>query len=110
MTRRIKRVGVDEGVPVKLSTGDRELILDHTFAGPDLTDRLAAAIPVRSKITVYYTLSELEDLQGYIAAEANHAKNRKVQRELYGLYDRIKIVEESYADELTPELVQKLAT
>lgn len=110
MKRGIKKVGVDEGVALKLSIGDRELIIDHTFAGPDLTDRLAAAAPVRSRITVYYTLSELEDLQGYIAAEANHAKNRQIQRELYKLYDRIKGVEESYADELSPEWMQKLAT
>ena len=110
MTRRIKSVGIDEGVPIKLSVGERELIIEHTFAGPDLTDRLAAAVPVRSKITVHYTLSELEDLQGYIAAEANHAKNRKLQRQLDKLYDRIKVVEESYADELSPEWMQKLAT
>lgn len=110
MTRRIKKVGVDEGVALKLSIRDRELIIDRTFAGPDLTDRLAAAAPVRSKITVYYTLSELEDLQGHIAAQANHAKNRKLQRELDKLYDRIKVLEESYADELSPEWMQKLAT
>jgi len=110
VTRRIKKVGVDEGVPLKLTLQDRNLIIDRTFAGPDLTDRLTAIAPVRSRIAVHYTLSELEDLQGYIAAEANHAKDRKIQRELYKLYDRIKVVEESYADELSPERMQKLAT
>ena len=71
MTRRIKKVGVDEKVPVKLSVGDRELITQHTLADPGLTDRIEAAVPVRSRITGYYTLSELEDLQGFIAAETN---------------------------------------
>lgn len=110
MTRRIKRVGVDEGVRLKLTVAERDLIVDRTFAGPELTDRLAAAVAVRSKITVFYTLSELEELQGHIAAEANHAKSRKIQRDLYKLYDRIRIIEESHADELSSEWVQKLAT
>lgn len=110
MTRRIKKVGVDEKVPVKLSVADRSLIVGHTFADPELIDRLEAAIPARSKITVHYTLSELEHLQGFIAAEANHARSRKLQRQLYDLYDRIKVVEETYADELSPEWIQKLAT
>ena len=110
MTRRMKKVGVDEKVPVKLSVADRTLIIDHTLADPELTDRLEAASPVRSKIAVYYTLSELEYLQGFIAAEANHARTRKLQRQLDDLYARIKVVEESYADELSPEWIQKLAT
>jgi hypothetical protein len=110
VTRRIKKVGVDEKVPVKLFVADRSLIVDHTFVDPELLDRLEAATPVRSKITVHYTLSELEHLQGFIAAEANHARSRKLQRQLYDLYDRIKVVEESYADELSPEWIQKLAT
>ena len=65
---------------------------------------------MRSRITGYYTLSELEDLQGFIAAETNHARSRKLQRQLDTLYDRIKAAEQSYADELSPEWMQKLAT
>ena len=110
VTQRIKRVGVDDKVPVKLSVADRSLLVDHTLADPELISRLEAATPERSKITVHYTLSELEDLQGFIAAEANHARSRKLQRQLYDLYDRIKVMEESYADELSPEWIQKLAT
>ena len=108
--RKVKRVEIEERVPVRLSIRDRELILNHTLADPELTDRLESAVPVRSRITAYYTLYELEYLQGFIAAEANHAKTKKIQRELDKLYDRIKKVEDSYVDELSPEWLQKLAT
>lgn len=110
MVRRIKKVGVDEGVPVKLSVRDRTLILDHTLTDPELTARLEAAVPVRSRITVHYTLSELDELLGFIAAKANHARDRKLQRQLDKLFERIKDIERSYADELSPEWLQKLAT
>jgi hypothetical protein len=32
-----KKVGVDDRVPVELTLEQRDLILDHTFADPDLT-------------------------------------------------------------------------
>jgi hypothetical protein len=41
----------------------------------------------------------LDDLAGYVAAEANHAKNKKLQRELQRLFSRIAAVLESYTDE-----------
>ena len=38
--RNRKRVGVDEKVPLELNARERELILKHTFADSNLTDRL----------------------------------------------------------------------
>jgi hypothetical protein len=35
----------------------------------------------------YYTLSRLDDLAGFVAAESNHAKNKKLGREWDELYD-----------------------
>jgi hypothetical protein len=34
-------------------------------------------------------LDDLDDLAGYVAAEANHAKNKKLQKELQRLFSRI---------------------
>jgi len=38
-------------------------------------------------------------LAGYVAAEANHAKVKKLEKELRSLYSRIVDVLESYTDE-----------
>jgi len=46
-----------------------------------------------------FTLDELDELAGYVAAEANHAKVKKLKKELRGLYARIAAVLESYTDE-----------
>jgi hypothetical protein len=45
------------------------------------------------------TLDDLDELAGYVAAEANHAKVKKLEKELRPLYSRIADLLESYRDE-----------
>ena len=84
--------------PVELSARDRELILEHAMLDPDLTAALEKGPPEPAVLNVGYTLDDLDELLGYIAAEANNCKSKKLQKELYGLYDRLKDVMESYDD------------
>jgi hypothetical protein len=100
MTQRIK-VGEDERVPVKLSASQRDLILNHTFVGADVTEPLVAAPLVGTKILVRYTLSDIEDLMGYVAAEANHSEDPKLRRKLEQLYDYLHTFDDRYEDELS---------
>jgi hypothetical protein len=94
-----KRIGPEDTVPVELSERDRRLILEHTFAEDDLTDRLRL-VPRKGQRPLYrYTLDDLEDLAGYVAAESNHAKDRKLGKELLELHSRLMIVLDSYTDE-----------
>lgn len=94
-----KRVRPGEKVPLMLSHRERELILDHTFADDELTVPLRVA-PASNKASVYpFTLDDLEELAGYVAAEANHAKDRKLQKELDRLFARMETVLQSYTDE-----------
>jgi hypothetical protein len=46
-----------------------------------------------------FTLDDLGELMGYVAAEANHAKDKKLQKELDRLFERMQKVLESYTDE-----------
>jgi hypothetical protein len=46
-----------------------------------------------------FTLDDLDELAGHVAAEANHAKDKKLQKQLHRLYARIAAVLESYTDE-----------
>jgi len=48
---------------------------------------------------LHYTLDDLDELGGFIAAEANHTKDRKLRKELQQLFDRIQTTLESYTDE-----------
>ena len=95
-----KRTKIAEGqkVPVTLSARDRELIIEYADLDPDLTAPLEKVPPEAGVINVGYTLYDLDELRGYIAAGANHCKSKKLQRELDGLYDRLTDVMEAYDD------------
>jgi hypothetical protein len=94
-----KRIRPDEKLPLDLSDGERELILQHTFADEDLTRRLGIVPRAGESAAYRFTLDELDDLAGYVAAEANHAKDKKLKKQLAGLFGRIQTVLESYTDE-----------
>jgi len=93
-----KRVRPGEKVPLKLNARERELILEHTFADDELTAPLRIA-PASNNASVYcFTLDDLEELMGYVAVEANHAKDKKLQKELDCLFERMEEVLNSYTD------------
>lgn len=85
-TRRIK---ADERVPITFTARERVLLLDHTFADGEVIESLEAARETRGRCVVRYTLDDLDELLGYVAAEANHSKSKKLQAELDALYDRL---------------------
>lgn len=94
-----KLIAVGEKVALELTERERDLIMKHTFAGKNLTDRLRI-VPSPGRRRFYrFTLGELDELAGYVAAEANHAKVKKLEKELRRLYSRIADVLESYTDE-----------
>jgi hypothetical protein len=98
-TKDRKQIAADDKVALELSDLERDLIMKHTFAGDELTDRLRI-VPRPGEPPVYrFTLDDLDELAGYVAAEANHAKVKKLEKELRRLYDRIAAALESYTDE-----------
>ncbi len=99
MSRKV--VGVDEHVPVRLSLRQRQLILDHTFADPGLTKRLEVLEVRNRSVTAGYTLSEIDELAGFVAAEANHCLDRKLEAELMKLFVALASYEDRYRDDLS---------
>ena len=98
-TQERKQIAAEGKVVFELSDRDRDLIMKHTFAGDELTDRLRV-VPRPGEPPLYrFTLDDLDELAGYVAAEANHAKVKKLEKELRRLYARIAAVLESYTDE-----------
>ena len=95
----LKRIPRNEKVPLELNDRERELIQWHTFADGALTDRLRVVPKTGEPPVFHFTLDDLDELAGFVASEANHAKNRKLQKEWLQLCDRIEAVLEGYTDE-----------
>ncbi len=96
--KKMKRKKIPYGmkVSVKLTLRERDLIRDDTFCDPDFA-RLAI---VRGKdIMVELSLDEIEEVQGYVAAEANHSKNSKLKKELDQLFGKFQVLLDTYDDQ-----------
>ena len=73
-----RRIEPGEKVPVTFTAREGALVIDHTFAGPELTEPLESARLTRGKGTVRYSLDALDELVGYVAAAANHSKSKSL--------------------------------
>jgi hypothetical protein len=97
-TQRI-RIAPNETVPLELNERERELILSHTFADQELTNRLRI-VPRKGERPIFrFTLDDLDDLSGFLAAEANHATNKILREQLHQLCDRVEATLNKYTDE-----------
>ena len=93
---RRKKIPLGTKVPVKLTLHDRDLICDKTFCDPNFAQ---FALVEGSNIKIDLSLDDIEDVQGYIAAEANHTKNLKLQKELDRLFDKLQTYLDKYDDQ-----------
>jgi hypothetical protein len=91
-------IKADETVPLELNERERELIL-NTFADDYLTGRLRVVPKTGEPPIFHFTLEDLDELAGFVAFEANHAKNKKLEKEWDHLYGRIEDLLESYTDQ-----------
>lgn len=87
----------DEKITIRITEGERALMLEHTFGDPEYAERLRPAAKGNGFVGEY-TLDELEDILGYVAAEANHTEDRKVQRDLDAMFERLHDIQRSYDD------------
>ncbi len=85
-----------------ISFEDRQLIIDHALAGPELVDRPRVSEIRDGELRVGYTLSDLDELQGFIAAEANHTDDSVLRRKLDALYQKLRAYEDLYEHKLSP--------
>jgi len=69
--KRRKRIAVGEKIPLELTERERDLIMKHTFAGNNLTHRLRVVPSPGQRPFYRFTLDDLDELAGYVAAEAN---------------------------------------
>lgn len=94
MNRKIIPYGTK--LPVKLTLRERDLIREETFCDPNFAK---FAVVEGKGIRVDMSLDYIEDIQGYVAAEANHTKNKKLQKELDRLFDKLQVFLDNYDDQ-----------
>jgi hypothetical protein len=86
----------NQELPLELTDRERELILEHAFADEALIGRLRVVPTPNQRAVFHFTLDDLDDLAGCVAAEANHAKDKKLRKEWDRIYARISDVLDSY--------------
>jgi DNA-binding MarR family transcriptional regulator len=86
-------------LPVKLSTRERDLVVERAFLDPAIEAQLRRPVATGSTILVHLYLDDIDDLLGYVSAEANHCDDRKVRRVLEAVRDRLAGMLQQFTDE-----------
>jgi len=91
-----KKIPYGSKLPVKLTLRERDLIRDETFYDPNFAN---FAIIDGKGIKVDLSLDEIEEIQGYVAAEANHTENKKIEKRLVRFFDKLQVYLDRYDDQ-----------
>jgi hypothetical protein len=92
-----KHVRPDEEIALHLSDSDRRLILeDVACLDPDYT-ALISETPAGEPLML--TLDCLDEFGGYIAAEANHCPDRRMQKRLDAIFREVQNLLDTHTDE-----------
>ena len=83
-------------LPVALTLRERDLIRDETFCDPDFAK---CAVVDGTGIKVELSLDEIEEIQGYVAAAANHTNGAKLRKELDRLFAKFQVFLDTYDDQ-----------
>ena len=81
-----------------MSAAEKDLILAETFMDPECIERLAPVVGMPAQLVGKFTLDDIEDMLGYIAAASNHTDDQKIARKLDLIYERLFRIERSYDD------------
>ena len=89
-----------EKAAVTMSPEDRDLILGLPLANPDHAHRLKP-VPGKDYLVGGYTMDDLDDLCGHIAAKANHTDDKDLEERLDDLLDRLEDIQRLHAGGMT---------
>lgn len=93
---RRKQIPYGTKLPVKLTIRQRDLIRNETYFDADFA---AVAVADGKGIRINLSLDEIEEIQGYVAAHANHCEDPKLQKELDALFDKLQKFLDKYDDQ-----------
>jgi hypothetical protein len=95
-----KRIKKGEKVGLELTRTERKLLLTGLVYLHERVEEAIKSTPPGDEVML--TLSDLEDLVGHVAGEANHAKTERIEEILSGIFDKIEELFDLYAEEDKP--------
>ncbi|MGD0282717.1 MAG: hypothetical protein ABSB95_10175 [Dissulfurispiraceae bacterium] len=90
-----KKIPCYSEVPVVLSVKERDLVRDETFCDPEFG---RVGVVEGDKIKLMMTLDDIEDVLGHIASVTNNTKDKKLEKELDKIYDKLQKVMDGYEE------------
>jgi hypothetical protein len=97
MSTKRKRIPEGTKLPVVFIARELSDIRDETLGG-DACLRAGILLP-NGSVRYQLCLDDIEDLQGYVAAAANHTSDRKLQRRLERIFGELQEFLDSYDDQ-----------
>ena len=99
-----KQIQPGEKDVLKLTQTERKLVLDGLTCLDDEYEEIVRTTPTSKPVML--TLDELDDFGGYVAAESNHCDEKKKQKKLDGIFERIQRLLDTYTDEEPPRTIK----
>jgi hypothetical protein len=99
-----KHVRPNEKLPLKLTAAERKLVLQGLTCLDQEIEQIVRDTP--SGQPVMMTLDDLDDFGGYVAAEANHCKDKAKARRLDTIFEKIQDLLDRFTDEEPPKTVK----
>ena len=94
------RIQPGQKLELDLTPAERKAILDHLALLPPEYEGMLKYVHPEQPLLL--TLDELEDFSGYVAAEANHTKNKKLGAVLDSAYEKMGELLDTFSDQDTP--------
>src|SRR3954471_2192696 len=103
MGKKIIKPG--EKIGLKLTQAQRSLLLDALLLIPKEVEQAIRSTPASEPLM--FTLDDLEDLAGHVAASANHAEDRALKDKLDRISRRIEKLLGSFTDQPGPAAAEE---
>jgi len=95
-----KQIRPDQPIGLPLGVSERLVIQRLTSVEPEIAQRVATAPKAQRKIP--FTLDELDDLIGHVAADLNHVDDESSRHYLEQIYSKIDHLLNTYTDQPEP--------
>jgi hypothetical protein len=95
---RTKRKRIPEGckLPVLLGTKEASDIRERTFVSPGLL--IGGIVQPNGSLRFDWSLGDIEEIQGHVAASANHTDDPNLEKHLERIYSKLQRFLDSYDD------------
>jgi hypothetical protein len=95
---RTKRKRIPQGckLPVLLGTKEVSDIRERTFVSPGLL--IGGIVQPDGSLRFDWSLGDIEEIQGHVAASANHTDDPKLEKRLDRIYSKLQRFLDSYDD------------